>query len=216
MSVRPSRRSGFALLVCLGLLAGVPAMAADRGVDVSVQRFLDEARHAWRDWNVPYEDGRILHDLIVAGGFTRILEIGTSTGHSAIWMAWAASKTGGKVTTIEIDPERHRQARENFRRAGVAAHVEAILADAHQEVRRLPGPFDFVFSDADKDWYPQYFRDLDPKLMAGGCFTAHNVLRTGEPGIRDFLELVRGRADYRTRIERGSGEGISVSCKVAR
>jgi predicted O-methyltransferase YrrM len=178
-------------------------------------RFLEGNRNHWNAWNVPFEDGRILHDLVVAGRFTRILEIGTSTGHSTIWLAWAASKTGGKVITVEIDPGRHKAALENLKRAGVEDYVDARLADAHDLVRELPGPFDFVFNDADKEWYLSYFKDLDPKIPVGGCFTAHNTLRGYGGGVEAFLAHVRSRPNYRTRIERGSGEGISVSCKTA-
>ncbi|HEY7511178.1 MAG TPA: class I SAM-dependent methyltransferase [Vicinamibacteria bacterium] len=187
--------------------------SAPSELDQRVRAFLDRSRGSWRDLNVPGEDGRILHDLVVAKGFTRGLEIGTSTGHSGVWIAWAMSKTGGRLTTIEIDERRHRAALANFREAGVAPFVDARLADAHQLVKELPGPFDFVFSDADKDWYTQYFKDLDPKLAAGGCFTAHNVLqRMG--GIREFLDHVRARPDYQTTIDRTSSSGLSISCKT--
>jgi predicted O-methyltransferase YrrM len=186
--------------------------SAPSELDQRVRAFLDRSRGSWRDLNVPGEDGRILHDLVVAKGFTRGLEIGTSTGHSGVWIAWAMSKTGGRLTPIEIDERRHRAALANFREAGVAPFVDARLADAHQLVKELPGPFDFVFSDADKDWYTQYFKDLDPKLAAGGCFTAHNVLqRMG--GIREFLDHVRARPDYQTTIDRTSSSGLSISCK---
>src|SRR5262245_29880255 len=97
----------------------VQAAAADRPPDLeaSVKAFLDEARGTWQDLNVPYEDGETLHRLVVAGGFKNILEIGTSTGHSTIWLAWAAAKTGGRVTTIEIDERRHKIALENLKKA---------------------------------------------------------------------------------------------------
>jgi predicted O-methyltransferase YrrM len=203
----------------LSVLAAVFVASAtpeETVLDEKVRRFLHARRGTWRDWNVPWEDGRILHDLVVKHRFRRALEIGTSTGHSSIWIAWALSKTGGKLTTIEIDPSRHAEAKANFEEAGVAALVDARLADAHELVRRLPGPFDFVFSDADKDWYLQYFKDLDPKLEVGGCFTAHNVLRSGGGGASEFLEHVRTLPNYRTTVEPGSGEGISVSCKLSR
>jgi predicted O-methyltransferase YrrM len=184
-----------------------------RDLDARVQSFLDRARNEWHDLNVPYEDGKVLHDLVVRKGFKRGLEIGTSTGHSGIWIAWAMSKTRGRLTTIEIDEGRYRQARANFEAAGVAPFVDARLADAHALVGELPGPFDFVFSDADKEWYTQYFKDLDAKMSPGGCFTAHNVL---DPfaGIQAFLDYVRARPDYETTIDRTSRSGISVSCKT--
>lgn len=189
--------------------------AQQPSLDAQVEHFLESNRTRWNAWNVPFEDGKILYDLVVAGRYKNILEIGTSTGHSAIWLAWAASRTGGKVITIEIDPGRHRIALENFKKAGVEAYIDARLADAHDLVRQLPGPFDFVFNDADKEWYLNYFKDLDAKVAVGGCFTAHNTLRIYAKEARDFLEYVKSKPNYRTRIERGSGEGISISCKTA-
>ena len=190
------------------------AVAEDANLDERVQAFLRQKSGSWHEWNVPEQDGRILHDLVVKHGFTRALEIGTSTGHSGIWIAWALSKTGGRLTTVEIDRGRHDTAVANFREAGLLDRLDARLGDAHAIVPALAGPFDFVFSDADKDWYLRYFQDLQPKLTKGGCFTAHNVLRSGGPGAAEFVAYVRSLPDYETTIETGSGEGISISCKL--
>jgi predicted O-methyltransferase YrrM len=181
-------------------------------LDARVERFLNEHRGSWHDWNVPYQDGRVLYDMIIKNNYTRALEIGTSTGHSAIWMAWALSKTGGKLITIEIDEGRYKTALKNFKKAGVEDFIDARLADAHQLVKELEGPFDFVFSDADKEWYTQYFKDLEPKLVVGGCFTAHNV-RDGFGGIKEFLAYIRSLPNYQTTINRSSSSGISISYK---
>jgi predicted O-methyltransferase YrrM len=183
-------------------------------LDGQVSRFLEEARHSWSDWNVPYGDGKILYALVLKGRFKNILEIGTSTGHSTIWLAWAASKTGGRVTTIEIDRGRYDQALTNFKKAGVSSYIEALLGNAHVLVPRLKGPYDFIFCDADKEWYLQYFLDLQVKLAPNGCFTAHNVLWEGDPHIKKFLNYVKGNPKFRTLIEPGSGQGISVSCRL--
>ena len=185
---------------------------SQKSLDEKVSKFLNEHKGKWRDLNVPYEDGQVLHDIIVKNKYTSALEIGTSTGHSTIWIAWALSKTGGKLITIEIDKERREQALKNIEEAGLSKYVDARLADAHQLVKELPGPFDFVFSDADKDWYLQYFKDADPKLKAGGCFTAHNVLN-GYGGIQDFLDYVQQLKNYKTTIDRSSRSGISISYK---
>ena len=208
-----------AVLVAVAVLAVSAAstvLAQDPALDAKVRRFLEKNRGEWRDMNVPWADGQVLYDLVVKNRHTRGLEIGTSTGHSSVWIAWALAKTGGKLVTIEIDPSRHAEALRNFEEAGVAALVDARLGDAHELVKQLPGPFDFVFSDADKGWYLQYFKDLDPKIAVGGCFTAHNVLRSGGGGAGQFLEYVKALPNYRTIVETGSGEGISVSCKTSR
>jgi predicted O-methyltransferase YrrM len=202
------------IILCLvaGSFAQKPSQASDS--DARVSRFLIEARGSWSDWNIPYEDGKILYNQVLKGDFRNILEIGTSTGHSTIWLAWAASKTGGRVTTIEIDRGRYETALANFRKAGVAPYIEARLADAHQFVPLRKGPFDFVFCDADKDWYLRYFLDLKGKIAPKGCFSAHNVLWGSDPHISKFLEYLKRDPEFRTTIERGSAEGISISCRV--
>lgn len=213
------RRTAAPLAALAFLISLVPAVALaqahDPSRDVKVQQFLNSKRDEWRDWNVPYEDGKVLFDLIVKKNFKHALEIGTSTGHSAVWIAWAMSKTGGRLTTIEIDRRRYEIALNHFEQAGVAKFIDARLADAHELVKTLQGPFDFVFSDADKEWYTRYFQDLDAKLPVGGCFTAHNVLNDFA-GIREFLNHVDERKNYRTTIDRTSSSGISISCKTAR
>jgi len=161
--------------------------------------------------NVPFEDGKILHDLIVKNGYKSALEIGTSTGHSTIWLAWAMSKTGGKVITLEVNEKRHKEALKNLKEAGLSGYVDARLGDAHQLVKELPGPFDFVFSDADKDWYQQYFIDLEPKLTKGGCFTTHNVA-DGLAGD-EFMNYVKTHPEFQTTINHTSRAGIMISYK---
>ncbi|HEY7559632.1 MAG TPA: class I SAM-dependent methyltransferase [Candidatus Binatia bacterium] len=193
------------------------AGVADAQLDARVEKFLEQRRGTWRDLNVPYEDGKILHDLIVERKFTRALEIGTSTGHSTIWIAWALSKTGGKLTTVEIDPARHEQAKANVTAAGLSQHVEFILGDAHKIVPAARGRYDFVFSDADKDWYIHYFDAMYPKLTHNACFTAHNVeeSRFGltRGWVRRYLEHVRGLPDMQTSIHPNSRAGVAITCK---
>lgn len=181
-------------------------------LDEQVQAFLDENQRSWRDMNVPAVDGQILHDIIVENGYTRALEIGTSTGHSAIWIAWALSKTGGKLITIEIDEDRYNTALQNFEEAGLSEYIDARLADAHELVPELEGPFDFVFSDADKEWYTNYFKAVDPRLVVDGCFTAHNIGRSGFGGTQDFYEYISGLSNYETTLD-SSGNGVSISYK---
>jgi predicted O-methyltransferase YrrM len=199
------------LLACLG--APLPAHAQDlTALDAKVTAFLDAHRGQWHDYNVPEVDGRTLHDLILKHGYTRALEIGTSTGHSTIWIAWALAKTGGRVITVEIDEGRYRTALANFEEAGLSPYIDARLADAHDLVPQLNGPFDFVFSDADKEWYTNYLKALLPKLAPGGCFTAHNVSNrmTGISAYLEFLATVTGLV---TTIDTQSSSGISISCR---
>ena len=95
---------------------------------------------------------------------------------------------------------------------GLSQYVDFRLGDAHELVKEVKGPLDFVFSDADKDWYIQYFKDVHPKLRKGGTFTAHNVLQN-QSGIREYLEFVQAHPDYSTTIDRSSSSGIAISLK---
>ena len=196
-------------------VASAPYPQGASALDERVKKFLESRRGTWRDLNVPDVDGRTLYDIVAAHKYTRALEIGTSTGHSGIWIAWALSKTGGKLTTIEIDPGRHSTALANFTEAGLAEYVDARLADAHELVPKLEGPFDFVFSDADKEWYAKYLEAIWPKLAPGGCFTAHNVTMRGS-GIREFREALKRLPDGRTTIDEKSSSGLSITYKTAR
>lgn len=181
-------------------------------LDERVQKYLEDNRKNWQNLNVPFEDGQLLHDLIVKNDYQSAIEIGTSTGHSTIWIAWALSKTGGKLITIEIDEKRQKEAIEKLDALGLSEFVDFRLGDAHQIVKELDGPFDFVFSDADKEWYVQYFKDLDPKLKKGGRYTAHNVLQDMR-GIGEFMDFISNHPDYETTVDRSSSSGTAISYK---
>lgn len=187
--------------------------AVENELDKKVKAFLKDNAENWGDMNIPINDGKILYDIIVENNFKNSVEIGTSTGHSAIWIAWALSKTGGKLITIEIDKRRYLQAKSNFKKAGVDKFIDARLADAHDLVPNLPGKYDFVFSDADKYWYKNYFIAMDPKLVIGGCFTAHNTAMKAS-GVTEFLDYVESLKNYKTTIDKSSRSGISISYKL--
>jgi caffeoyl-CoA O-methyltransferase len=237
-----------AVVLCVFLLAFFSTSLAEdqtasnsENIDSQVQQFLDSHRWAWNIENVPEVDGKALHDIILQHKYKNTLEIGTSTGHSTIWIAWALSKTGGKLITIEIDKFKRDQALAHFKEAGVAGYIDSRLADAHELVPKLEGPFDFVFCDADKDWYKNYLEAVEPKLSVGGCFAAHNVTEVGNIGgwggrsrggfrggfgrgfgggggywVGDFLEYVRSFSNLDTKVlEMQGSHGISVSYKKA-
>lgn len=212
-------RKAACLTLLLGSLLAVRAHAqvaatAPPSLDERIRAFLDSQRDQWREENVTEADGRLLYELILKHGYRRALEIGTSTGHSGIWQAWALSKTGGRLVTIEIEEFRHLTAVRNFKASGLEAYVDARLGDARRLITTLDGPFDLIFIDADKNWALNYFQALLPKLEVGGCFAVHNVESLGYMrGIRDFLEHVRGLAFMETRIESAASGGMSLSFK---
>jgi caffeoyl-CoA O-methyltransferase len=215
------KQSSLKIIFCIFLIAvwslktaTAQTLKENPSLDEKVKKFLNEHSRQWYDMNVPSVDGQLLYDLIIKNNYKNALEIGTSTGHSGIWIAWALSKTGGKLITIDIDEGRHNTALENFNKAGLSEIIDARLADAHSLVKELKGPFDFVFSDADKEWYKNYFIDVDPKLKVGGCFTAHNISDRGRGygGQGVFLEYIRSLNNYETTVN-SAGGGVSISYK---
>ena len=154
----------------------------------------------YRYWSVPRKDGEFLHVLVKATRSKNVLELGTSHGFSAIWMGLALEETGGVLTTIEIDKERYDLARKNVKEAGLSERVTCIKGDAHAEIVKFEGPFDFVFMDADKEGQIDYFNKLYPKkLVPGGVLIVHNAIRQAS-SMRDYLDLIQRRRDFDTVI----------------
>lgn len=160
-------------------------------------------------------DGRMLYDIIVENGYRRGLDIGTAKGYSSLWLALAMKKTGGTLTTIEIDPETAAAARENFRRAGLDGVIDARTADALTEIPALAGQFDFVFIDPGVPGLNNRVLDVvRPRLARGGTVAAHNAMffASEQP---EFLRAINRPAEFRTRIVRTVSGGISISVKAA-
>ena len=205
----------FSLLITAAIIpqqVKAQSMKEDPALNEKVKTFLSDHSGQWHDMNVPTSDAKLLYDLIIKGNYKSALEIGTSTGYSGIYIAWALSKTGGKLITIDIDESRRKIALENFKKAGLIEYIDARLADAHSLVRELKGPFDFVFSDADKNWYTNYFNDVDPKLIVGGCYTTHNISETKRMGEGEYLKYVRSLKNYESTLNT-DGAGLLISYK---
>jgi predicted O-methyltransferase YrrM len=163
--------------------------------------------------NVPISDGRLLRLLTETVSAKHVVEIGTSNGYSGIWFCLALRKTGGKLTTHEIDARRASLARENFKRAGVEKLVTLVEGDAHKEVTKLKETIDVVFIDADKEGYTDYLKKLLPLVRSGGLIIAHNIsMRGGRSGIADYVKAVTTNPDLET-IFYGQGGGVSVTLK---
>jgi predicted O-methyltransferase YrrM len=202
-------------ILSFNLILSAQELKENPELDKRVKKFLSEHSGEWYDMNVPESDAVLLYDLILKGRYKSALEIGTSTGYSGIYIAWALSKTGGKLITIDIDEERHKIAVENFKKAGLSEYIDARLEDAHTLVKELKGPFDFVFSDADKGWLKNYFIDIDPKLVVGGCYTTHNIRGRGSNagyGQGSYVEYVESLKNYETTLNTKGG-GMLISYK---
>jgi len=162
--------------------------------------------------NVPADDGRLLRLLTESLGAKNVVEIGTSNGYSGIWFCLALRKTGGKLTTFEIDKGRAELARKNFKRAGVDKFVTLIEGDAHKEVSKLKDKIDILFMDADKAGYVDYLKQLLPLVRPGGLILAHNTTSHGS-AMQDYIKAVTTHKDLETLFLHTQRAGIGVTMK---
>jgi predicted O-methyltransferase YrrM len=154
--------------------------------------------------SVTPNQGKLLQLLAKMQGARNILEIGTLGGYSTIWLA-RALPPGGRLVTLEAEPLHARIAQKNITRAGLGKIVEVLLGPALETLRQLVAekrdPFDFIFIDADKENYPDYFVWSLKLSRRGTCIIADNVVRNGavidpadeDPrvqGVRRFNELL--------------------------
>jgi predicted O-methyltransferase YrrM len=132
--------------------------------------------------NVSANQGKLLYLMAKAMGARKILELGTLGGYSAIWLA-RALPAGGRLVTVEVDPDTAAVARKNFARARCADLIDVRVGPALDVLPRLEaekaGPFDFIFIDADKVSYPQYLQWSIKLARPGSVIVADNVVRKG-------------------------------------
>ena len=127
-----------------------------------------------------------------------VVECGTAVGYSGLWIARELQKAGaGKLITIEISPQRAKQAEENFRKAGVEDFVTVKVGDAKQVTKQLEGPIDFLFLDCGYSNYLPCLDALREKLSPGAVVVADNA-GIGARGMKDYLDLVRSKYNSRT------------------
>jgi len=161
---------------------------------------------------VSEEDGRFLRVLVGATNARQVLEIGAASGYSAIWIGMGLRQTGGKLTTIEFDPVRAREAAANVQRAGLSDIVRVVHGDAFQEVPKVPGTFDLVFLDAWKPDYKKFFDMVFPRVNPGGLFLAHNVINK-KNDMLDFLAAIEKHPMALNTTVSPGHEGISITYK---
>ena len=160
--------------------------------------------------NIEPAEGAYLRDLVRKVRARRVLEVGTSTGYSGIWMLMGLRQTGGRLITLEIDPGRHKSANENFRAAGLDTLVDSRLGDALQAIPTVDGPLDLVFIDAAKNDYLKYYELALPKVRKGGVIVAHNT--ASHPNdMRDFLDRIQSDPKVATELVTPGWQGFSVS-----
>lgn len=139
--------------------------------------------------------GELLHILARATQAQRILELGTATGYSTIFLARAFSSTSGRLVTIDNNAAMAARAASNFHRAGLEQQIDIIIGDAQEKLAELKETFDFIFMDVDKEYYAKLLPHCEQRLKPGGLLVADNI------GFKDadtFNRLISGSSQWRS------------------
>jgi predicted O-methyltransferase YrrM len=163
--------------------------------------------------SVGEEVARFLHALVIARAAVNILELGTSYGYSTLFLAAAAQKTGGKVHTLELSPEKQSHARMQLSDAGVADSVEWHCGDALAIIPALANDIDFVLVDLWKDMYVPCLELFFPKLASNAVIAADNMLYPDQslPEAATYRAAVKTKPGIQT-VLLPIGSGIELSC----
>lgn len=184
-------------------------------IDGETEKVLEELETTQKQfWNVARETGNFLNMLVKMNNIQNALEIGTSNGYSGIWLALALKETGGQLTTIEFYEKRQSVAIENFKRCGLDRIITSRVGDACTILEYLKEDefFDFVFIDASKPQYLDYFNLIKPHLKKGGLICADNV-NSHAAKVKPFLDAVNADDDFQTEIL-PLPAGLSVSYRI--
>lgn len=154
----------------------------------------------------------------------RVLEIGTAIGYSTLLIAQNMA-AGGKILTIELDPERAEVAEQFIANSGFQDTIEIIVGNAGEVLPRLQEPFDFVFIDAAKGQYLDYLKKVESKLTDNGLVIADNILfrgyvmqelptprryKTIVKRLREYIQYITHSSNFTTKIY-SIGDGMTIS-----
>ncbi len=172
-------------------------------------------------WNLDRDCANFLNTLIKIHNAKNVLEIGTSNGYSGMWILGALRETKGKLTTIEFWEKRQSVARNNFKNHFPDVLVEpkigsaiVVLEDISKEIEKNKREkYDFIFIDANKKEYIEYFKLADKILKNGGVILADNILSHYEK-VQDYVENLFNNPSYQSQIlELGTGMMLSYKNK---
>ncbi len=160
--------------------------------------------------NITPDVGLFLNIMVKATQARNVLEIGTSNGYSTIWLGLAAKENKGQIITLELDPRKIALARENIKRAGLTDVVLIIEGNAKETIKMLDKEFDFVFLDAEKEDYIDYFDLIFPKVKINGLIVADNVISHAEE-LKEYLNHVRSNPKTQSvLVPVGRGEEVTL------
>ena len=179
-------------------------------METDAKRVTESTRDKWLQPRSLHPDAaKLLNLLAKATGAKRMLEIGTSVGYSTIHLALAAEETGGHLTTLELMPAKYETAKANLLRAGLSDVVTQHLGDALLIIPTLPGPYDLVFLDPEKELYEQAWNHFSDKVRVGGVVIADNLTSHADD-LSGYVAMIQNDARYET-VTVPIGLGLEIS-----
>lgn len=151
--------------------------------------------------------------LAVSQQAKNIVEVGSGAGYSTLWLAYAASITGGKVVACELDSAKAAAARANLEKAGLAAYVELLTGDAREALRYRAEPVDFLFIDGDYGQYETYFDVVYKRMTIGSTVVADDVV-AAENDLADYTTYVQNHPNLES-VTIPLAQGLEFSVKTA-
>jgi predicted O-methyltransferase YrrM len=195
----------------IGTSAAAEASKTRDGLVMETISAFERERSPW-DMSVPRADGELLRRLVEENDVRHAVEIGTYRGYSGLWLGLGLLRTGGRLTTFEINANHAAEAQDRFKREGLANIITVIAGNAHVEIARVQGPIDLLFLDADPSGYMNYLEQLLPKLRVGGLIVTHNAQSPRlDPA---FIQAITTNPNLETRFMHMNDRGIAVTRKL--
>ena len=157
------------------------------------------------------DSAQFLSLIVHAVNARAVLEIGTSVGFSTLYLAEAVSEIGGHVTTLEMLPAKYDSARANITRSGFTSSVTQHLGDALDLLPKLPGPWDLIFLDAEKEIYYDAWHLFRDNVSPGGIVIADNLLSHADD-LQSYRQAILDDSRYET-MTLPIGQGLELSCR---
>ena len=151
-------------------------------------------------WNISRQTGNFMNMLIKIMDAKKVLELGTSNGYSALWLASALKETNGHLTTIEYWEKRQCLARKYIEDCGLSNYVTFLTGQAYDIIKNdLKDMYDLAFIDANKQEYLSFFEVVHPILKKGGVILADNITSHYKK-VEPFVEAISNHSEYQVQL----------------
>ena len=159
------------------------------------------------------DSAKFLSILAISNKANNLVEVGSGVGYSTLWLAYAASATGGKVVTCEIDPAKAAETRANLSKAGLAAYVEVLVGDAREVLRQYSEPVDLLFIDGEYGQYETYFDVVYKRMKVGSIIVADKVV-DHENELADYTTYMQNHPNLES-VTVPLGQGMEITVKIS-